>query len=112
MANKLYELFHPEVKLQNKRLSGNNPCIDCANVHRYHRGTALETEILDKEKCNGCMKKIQYDVDCMDKLRWYEDNDDRVSNMEQKSRDKYDCGVKCPQYLHNGVPVFYPDGWS
>lgn len=42
MANKLYELFHPEVKLQNKRLSGNDPCIDCVNVHRYHRGTALE----------------------------------------------------------------------
>lgn len=28
MANKLYELFYPEVKLQNKRLSGNDPCID------------------------------------------------------------------------------------
>lgn len=57
MEDKLYDLFHPGVKLQNKRLSGNNPCIDCDNVHRYHRGTALEAEILDKEKCNGCMKK-------------------------------------------------------
>ena len=112
MANKLYELFHPEVKLQNKRLSGNDPCIDCVNVHRYHRGTALETKILVKEKCNGCMKKIQYDVDCMDKLRWYEDNDEKVSAMEQKDRDIYDCGVKCPEYLHNGIPAFYPDGWS
>lgn len=57
-------------------------------------------------------EKIQYDVDCMDKLRWYEDNDEKVSAMEQKDRDIYDCGVKCPEYLHNGIPVFYPDGWS
>ena len=68
MANKLYDMLNPEVKLQNKRLSGNDPCIDCVNVHRYHRGTALETEILDKEKCNGCMKKTLYDADCMIKL--------------------------------------------
>ena len=67
---------------------------------------------IDKEKCNGCMKKTLYDADCMIKLRWYEDNDDRVSNMEPKDRDRFDCGVKCSEYLHNGIPVFYPDGWS
>ena len=33
------------------------------------------------------MKKTLYDADCMIKLRWYEDNDDRYSNKEQK--DKY-----------------------
>ena len=32
--------------------------------------------------------------------------------MEQKDKDRYDCGVKCPEYLHNDIPVFYPDGWS
>ena len=111
MMNNFYELFHPEVKLQNKRLSGNDPCIDCTNIHRYHRGTALEAKILDKEKCKICIKKIQYDIDCMDKLRWYEDNDDKVSKMEKKDKNIYDCGVKCPKYLHGDTPILYPDGW-
>lgn len=112
MANKLYELFHPEIKLQNVRLSGNDPCIDCINVHRYHRGTALESEIIDEEKCKCCMEKTRYEIDCMVKLSWYEDNDEKVCNREKKSNYTYDCGVKCPSTLYDGYPVLYPDGWN
>lgn len=112
MANKLYELFHPELKLQNKRLSGNDPCIDCVNIHRYHYGTSLESEPVDAEKCKTCMKKTQYDIECAIKLEWYEDNDERVQDLEQKISDDYDRGVKCPRTMHDGYPVYYPDGWS
>lgn len=46
MANKLYELFHPEVKLQNKRLSGNNP--DCpVPAESYPRGHKLSEVIVE-----------------------------------------------------------------
>lgn len=112
MANKLYELFHPEEKLKNKRLSGNSPCVDCVNIHRFTRGTAWNCEIVDEEKCKECTKKILYSADCMTKLQWYEDNDERVKNLERKNKYEYDKGVRCPKESSSGYPILYPDGWA
>lgn len=69
MSYLFYDLFHPEEKLKNKRLSGNSPCVDCPNVHRFTRGTAWLSKLIDKEKCNICAKKIMYDSNCMAKLQ-------------------------------------------
>lgn len=111
--NKLYEMFHPEIKLMDKRLSGNSPCVDCENMHRFTRGTAWEETQINPNRCDFCMDKLLYEIDCMSKLRWYEDNDERVNKLERKDRDKYDCGVKCPKTLSDdGYLILYPDGWA
>lgn len=110
--NKLYDMLHPENKLINKRLSGNSPCADCKNIHRYTRGTAWEQETIDESKCDSCMDLLNYKTECAIKLSWYEDNDERVNKLERKDRDKYDCGVKCPKTLSDdGYPMLYPNGW-
>lgn len=111
--NKLYEMLHPEIKLMDKRLSGNHPCTDCKNVHRFTRGTAWEERKIDQSKCDACLKTLLYQADCMNKLSWYEDNDERVNKLEQKDEDKYDRGVKCPRTISDrGYPMLYPDGWA
>lgn len=112
MANKLRELFHPEERLKNIRLSGNSPCIDCENVHRLTRGTAWDYEFVDEKKCKECTRKIFYDADCLRKLQWYEDNDENVKNLERKDKYRYDKGVRCPEDHSDGYPILYPDGWT
>lgn len=111
LGNKLYEFFHPEDKLKDIRLSGSSPCVDCVNVHRYNRGTALEEEIVDKEKCNYCIEKLNYDLNCIVKLAWYENNDERLRDVPRKE-GLYDRGVECPETERNGRPVLYPWGWA
>lgn len=110
--NKLYEILHPEIKLMHKRLTGNDPCTDCENMHRFTRGISWEETPINANRCDSCMDKIFYKIDCMDKLRWYEDNDSRVNTLEQKDTNKYDSGVKCPMSLSKGYPVLYPNGWA
>ena len=113
MSNKLRELFHPEERLKNIRLTGNSPCVDCVNVHRSSRGTAWDYEIVDEQKCKERAQKIFYNADCLRKLQWYEDNDENVKNLERKDKYRYDKGIKCPEESSGGeYPIIYPDGWA
>ena len=91
-----------ENNLKSIRLSGNSPCIDCENIHRYNSGTALMAEEVEPEKCEMCTKKLAY----------YERNDPRVKDQKQKSSHIYDRGVICPETLCDGCLVTYPTGWA
>lgn len=110
--NGLCEFLAERERLRWERLSDNSPCIDCTNVHRYHRGTSWQEEILDESKCENCIDKLDYERKCMSKLHWYEDNDERLRGAKRKNDDTYDCGVKCPEVLRDGYMVIYPDGWA
>jgi len=111
MSNKLSDMLYPEDKLKNIRLSGNSPCVDCTNMHRYHRGTSIKEEPVDKEKCVGCVKETRYMMDCAAKLRYYEDHDEQTKNLERKDKTLYDRGEKCPETMRDGYMVAYPNGW-
>ena len=106
------KFLNRENNLKSIRLSGNSPCIDCENIHRYNSGTALMAEEVEPEKCEMCTKKLNYDTDCRMKLAYYERNDPRVKDLEQKSAHIYDRGVICPETLCDGCPVTYPTGWA
>lgn len=111
--SKLNDIFHPEKELINKRLSGNSPCEDCENMHRFTHGTSWMEEPIDPNECSACLKIIKYQADCMVKLAWYEKNDCKVNGLERKDKDRYDCGIKCPQTSNNdGYPILYPNGWA
>ena len=103
--------FDRENNLKSTRLSGNSPCIDCENIHRYNRGTALMAEEVEPEKCEMCTKKLNYDADCRMKLAYYERNDPRVKDLEQKSAHIYDRGAICRSSI-SGCTVTYPEGWA
>lgn len=103
--------LYPEEKFKARRLTGNSPCVDCLNMHRYHKGTAIMSEPVDTAKCIGCIDLAMYKTDCITKLSWYEDNDDKVNKLSKKNRYIYDCGVKCPQSTQDGYPITYPNGW-
>lgn len=112
MMTSFNDVFHPEKKLKNKRLTGNSPCIDCPNVHRYHRGTSITEEVIDKDKCDNCIVELNYHMDCMIKLKWYEDNDEKVKDANRKDKYIYDCAVKYPEKMDNESLILYPEGWK
>jgi hypothetical protein len=74
------EIINPEEKWGSTKLSDKNPCVHC-EVTREYRKFADETIIC---KCNMCMKYIAWKVDCFQKLKWYEDNDERLKSKDNE----------------------------
>lgn len=82
MGNKLREIFFPETKWMNKRITDANPCKVC-NVYKEHHNRAVygnpaerdHAAITSPEECKGCIKRIKWEGECLCKLRWYENND-------------------------------------
>ena len=82
MGNKLREIFFPETKWLNKRITDADPCKDCS-THVEHYIKAVygnpaerdEAAITCPEECKGCIKRITWEGECFAKLRWYENND-------------------------------------
>jgi hypothetical protein len=84
------KVFHPEEKWQNVKLSDCNPCVHCEVAREYSK---YKQQIMMSEgfaddiiahKCNMCMKHITWRVDCFQKLRWYEDNDERLNSINNE----------------------------
>lgn len=74
------DVFHPENKWKNKKLTDSCPCKNCETYKEYEKtktfGSIAEREYAGlSESCNICSKKIQWQIDCMQKLAWYENND-------------------------------------
>lgn len=90
------EVFKPERKWQDKRLSGNSPCNSCDTYKAYERkalyGTIAERPYAALPKsCNTCIPKLRWQMDCMSKLKWYEDHDERLPNhIADVSKKEYD----------------------
>lgn len=78
-------VFFPEKKWANVRLSNNSPCNAC-HIYEEYKITALYGNIAERqyaqlpESCNTCIKRLNWFIDCLAKLKWYEDRDERLKN--------------------------------
>lgn len=81
------EVFHPEKKWAYKKLSGNSPCNEC-EIYKEHEMKALYGTIAERqyaelpESCNTCIPKLNWQIDCMRKLAWYEKNDPNLKDED------------------------------
>ena len=77
------KVFHPEQKWQHIKLSDCSPCKDCevqkewfANGHVFRMSLGADDHLI--ERCKKCVKYIAWLSDCIQKLQWYEDHDERL----------------------------------
>ncbi len=84
--------FNPALILQNYRITALYPCVKCENMHRYFDGTAIESEPVNKERCECCPELMAWETDCVEKLAWYEATDSRLRNSPKIDDGIYDCG--------------------
>lgn len=85
MLASFIDTFHPEHKLKDKRLTNNSPCNECKTYKEYMQkityGNIAERCYSSlPDSCKSCIKRANYEIDCMNKLRWYEDHDGRLKN--------------------------------
>lgn len=77
------KVFHPETKWKDKKLTDMCPCNIC-DTYKDYELKALYGNIAERqyaklpESCTVCMKKLLWQIDCMNKLTWYENNDERL----------------------------------
>lgn len=106
MGNKLRELFKPETKWLDKRITDNDPC-DACEVHKEHyerlvydsSATREEAAMETPEQCKHCTKKSIWISECLCKLRWYENNDLRLKEPDKELYEGNDVLVKKPWEL-------------
>lgn len=74
--------FKPWKMWENVKLSDICPCHTCdvqkeliARQYEVQMSGGLQEEIT--KPCEKCMDKILWSMDCISKLGWYEDNDER-----------------------------------
>ena len=77
------KIFHPELRWENRKLTDACPCRVCETFKDYEEkalyGSVAERQYATlPENCEFCMPKINWQTDCMTKLRWYEDHDERL----------------------------------
>lgn len=77
------EVFHPEKKWEDKKLTDMCPCSTCDTYKDYHNkalyGNIAERQYAElPEKCRICVPLLNWKSDCMIKLAWYESNDERL----------------------------------
>lgn len=77
------EVFHSEKKWKDIKLTDCNPCTHCDVTKEYKKhldqivmSVGFEDEIV--EPCKTCKDYILWRIDCYQKLRWYEDHDERL----------------------------------
>lgn len=81
------DIFHPEKKWQDKRLTASCPCNDC-DIYKEYEQVALYGNIAERqyaelpESCDKCLPKLLWQIDCMEKLKWYEDHDERLKKED------------------------------
>ena len=77
--------FKPWKKWQNVKLSDICPCKTCevhkeliARQYEVQMSGGLQEKIT--EPCEHCMDNAPWTMECIEKLGWYEDNDERLKN--------------------------------
>lgn len=88
-VNSFDKAFKPWKKWLNVKLSDVCPCITCevnkelhARQYEVQMSGGLQEEIT--KPCERCMDSLLWKVDCLEKLGWYEDNDERLKLEELK----------------------------
>lgn len=75
--------FHPEKKWKDIKLTESCPCKGCNTYKKYdfHQkmGSIAERQYVElPDSCKRCVKKLNWEVDCMRKLKWYENRDENL----------------------------------
>ena len=77
--------FKPWKKWQDIKLTGMSPCKDC-DVYKEridNRYLYMMSEGSDKElvkRCRHCLEHTLWAMECIEKLKWYEERDERLQN--------------------------------
>lgn len=76
-------IFKPWKKWQNVKLSDISPCNTCevykeliSRQYEVQMSGGLQEEIM--QPCEYCLDNILWKIECIEKLKWYEDNDERL----------------------------------
>ena len=84
-VNKFDMVFKPWKKWRDVKLSDICPCNTC-EVHKELIARQYEVQmsggLLEEitEPCGHCMDSLLWKAECIEKLAWYEDNDERLKN--------------------------------
>lgn len=75
--------FHPWKKWENVKLTDICPCYTCevkkelkSRQYEVMMSGGLQEEIT--KPCKNCIDGTLWQMDCIEKLKWYEDNDERL----------------------------------
>lgn len=84
-VNSFDKAFRPWKKWQNVKLSDACPCSTCevskelrARQYEVQMSGGLQEEIM--KPCEHCIDNLFWKMDCLEKLGWYEDNDERLKS--------------------------------
>ena len=82
-ASRFDRVFKPWKKWQDVKLTDICPCNTCAVNKELHArqyevqmSGGLQEEIT--EPCGKCIDNVLWKMECIEKLAWYEDNDERL----------------------------------
>ena len=82
--NQFDKAFKPWTKWQNTKLTAMCPCSICAvskelenRQYEVQMSGGLQEEIT--EPCGHCMDSILWKMECLEKLAWYENDDERLN---------------------------------
>lgn len=80
--------FTPWVKWEDVCLSDLCPCKDCYiqkelsdNGHYYQMSEGAAEELT--KPCKNCVEHIQWTAECLEKLKWYEEHDERLDSNKK-----------------------------
>lgn len=76
-------VFHPEKKWENIKLTEHCPCNECDTYKEYEFisriGSIAERQYAElPDSCRVCIKRLNWEIDCMQKLKWYENRDENL----------------------------------
>lgn len=81
------EVFNPWERLKNTKLTDHDPCKNCKVHTQWLKeamyGSPAQRENASRsapEECGKCKDRIIWTIDCIQKLKMYEDRDERLSN--------------------------------
>ena len=77
------KIFKPWKKWQDIKLTNMCPCKECETYIEYEMkalyGNIAERQYAElPDGCRICIDRINWEMDCMAKLNWYEDHDDTL----------------------------------
>lgn len=78
-------------KLLNVCLSKNSPCNDCEALYHYGKEWGKVPHYVEHppiEECINCSKLVQYRLQCAEKLKWYEEHDERLNERNYEHNDR------------------------
>lgn len=83
------DTFRPWKKLIDKKISDMNPCRECDIYEQYievamYGSIAERQELSLPDTCRTCIKRTLWQMDCLHKLQWYEDNDPRLKEIKKE----------------------------